>query len=88
MSGVKRHPIRGFFAGLLLGLGVALLGVVTATIALGTIPPYICIVVGIVVGVAWAMFGPTRSRGGGGAPAMADASTSTSTESTSTESGE
>ena len=62
MSDVKRHPVRGFFAGLLVGLGVALLGIVTSQIALGTIPPYLCIVVGIVLGVLWAMFGPARTQ--------------------------
>ena len=81
MGGGKRHPILGFFSGLLAGLGVALLGIVTSQFALGTIPPYICIVAGAVVGVLWAMFGPTRSRGGSAAPAMAGApSTGTSTE--------
>jgi uncharacterized protein YacL len=88
MSSVKRHPVRGFFAGLLVGLGVALLGIVTSQIALGTIPPYICIVVGIVLGVLWAMFGPTRGRRGSkelatvGAPAT-DATSTTASSSAS-----
>ena len=89
MSDVKRHPVRGFFAGLLVGLGVALLGIVTSQIALGTIPPYLCIVVGIVLGVLWAMFGPTRRRGSKepatvGAPATDASSTMASSSASGT----
>jgi hypothetical protein len=73
MNGVKRYPIRGFFAGLCLGLGAAFMLIVTSTIALGTITPLICIVLGIVAGVLWAMFGPVRGHAGGGSPAMAGA---------------
>ena len=73
MNGVKRYPIRGFFAGLLLGLGVSFMLIVTSQIALGTLPPFIIVVVGIVLGVVWAMFGPTRGRRGSPEPAMAGA---------------
>ena len=73
MNGVKRYPIRGFFAGLCAGLGAALALIVTSTIALGTLTPLICIVVGAVAGVLWAMFGPTRGRKGSPEPAMAGA---------------
>lgn len=62
MSAVKRHPIRGFFGGLFLGLGVALLLVVTSQIALGTLTPLVIVVAGVVAGVLWAMFGPARPR--------------------------
>lgn len=72
MNGVKRYPIRGFFAGLCAGLGAAFALIVTSTIALGTLTPLICIVLGIVAGVLWAMFGPVRGRRGD-APAMAGA---------------
>lgn len=60
MSAVKRHPIRGFFGGLFLGLGVALLLVVSSQIALGTLTPLVVVAVGIVVGVLWAVVGPAR----------------------------
>jgi len=82
MNGTKRHPIRGFFAGLLVGLGVALLGIVTSQMALGTLPPYICIVAGIVLGVLWAMFGPTRGRGGAKEPATVGATAAGETSAT------
>ncbi|HEU5300902.1 MAG TPA: SH3 domain-containing protein [Acidimicrobiia bacterium] len=59
---MKRHPIRGFFGGLFLGLGIALLLVVTSQIALGTLTPLVIVVVGVVAGVLWAMFGPARPR--------------------------
>jgi len=56
----KRHPVRGFVAGLLLGLGVALLlfvlGVLPMTIAwLGIIT-----LVGIVLGIVLAYVAPVR----------------------------
>ena len=73
MNGVKRYPIRGFFAGLLGGLGAGLALIVTSQIALGTITPLICIVVGAIAGVVWAMFGPTRRRKGSPEPVMAGA---------------
>jgi Na+-translocating ferredoxin:NAD+ oxidoreductase RnfE subunit len=56
----KRHPVRGFFAGLLLGLGIALLlfvlGVLPMTLAgLGIITA-----IGIVVGIVLAYVAPVR----------------------------
>ena len=50
------HPVRGFFGGLFLGLGVALLLIVFAVIALGTLTPYIIIVIGAVIGLLLGMF--------------------------------
>jgi putative flippase GtrA len=63
----KRHPVRGFFAGLLLGLGIALLlfvlGVLPMTLAgLGVITA-----IGIVVGIVLAYVAPVR---GGGSDAV------------------
>jgi len=73
MNGVKRYPIRGLFAGLLGGLGVAVLLVLNSVVTMGTNTPYIIIVVFVILGVLWAMFGPVRQRKGGPAPAMAGA---------------
>lgn len=60
MTEVRRRPVLGFFAGLLLGLGLALvlivLGVVPTTIAwLGGLT-----ILGMVVGVALAYLAPVR----------------------------
>ncbi len=57
----KRHHVRGFFAGLFLGLGVALLlfvlGVLPMTVAwLGIVT-----LVGIVLGVVLAYVAPVRA---------------------------
>jgi predicted lipid-binding transport protein (Tim44 family) len=62
----KRHPIRGLFGGLLVGLGVALLLVLYGKIAFGTLTPYVIILAGVVVGVAWAFVAPVRGRRDGG----------------------
>ena len=50
------RPIRGLLAGLSLGIGVALLLIVFAVIALGTLTPYIIIVVGVVIGLLLGMY--------------------------------
>ena len=57
----RRHPVRGFFAGLFLGIGAALLlfvfGVLPFTLAmLGIVTA-----VGVVVGVVLAYVAPVRS---------------------------
>ena len=76
MSGVKRYPIRGLFAGLLAGLGVAVLLILNSVVTMGTMTPYIIIVVFVILGVLWAMFGPVRQRKGDPAPARAGGPTS------------
>jgi uncharacterized membrane protein SpoIIM required for sporulation len=63
MSG---RPIRGFFAGLFIGIGVALLLIIFAVIALGTLTPYVIIVVGAVIGVLLGMFADRLPGRGGG----------------------
>lgn len=60
----KRHPIRGFLYGILLGLGLMLLVVGQGIAALGTYPPFIVLIVGIVLGTLWGMFGPAKAPKG------------------------
>jgi len=64
MNGGKRHPVRGFFAGLFLGISIALFLIMAAVVALGDIVPIIVVVVFAVLGVVWALYGPSRGRGG------------------------
>jgi hypothetical protein len=66
---VMRHPIRGFFWGLLLGLGVALLLVNFAVIALGTLTPWVITLAVAVLGTLWGLFGPARTKGAPPVPA-------------------
>ena len=66
------HPIRGLFGGLFLGIGVAMLLVVFAVIALGTLTPYIIIVIGVVIGLLIGSF-VDRAPWRGGSPATASA---------------
>ena len=61
MAAGKKHPIRGFFAGLFLGLAVAQLLFVFKVIALDTIF-WIIVVVLTVAGVLWSLYGPARGR--------------------------
>ena len=60
----KRHPIRGFLYGIILGLGLMLLVVGQGMAALGTYPPFIVLIVGIVVGTLWGMYGPAKAPKG------------------------
>jgi TM2 domain-containing membrane protein YozV len=62
----KKHPIRGFLYGIFFGLGLALIAVGQGWAALGTRPPIVILVVGIIIGTLWSMFGP--AKGPKGAP--------------------
>src|SRR3954468_23708613 len=64
MRNVQRHPIRGFFAGLLAGTAVSIFLVLGSVIALGTNAIYVPIIVGMVLGVVWAYVAPARRRRG------------------------
>ncbi|MFA9564876.1 MAG: hypothetical protein ACERLM_09250 [Acidimicrobiales bacterium] len=59
---IQRRPILGFFSGLILGLGVAVLLFSYAKIALGTLTPFVIIGVGALLGVLWSVVGPARGR--------------------------
>ena len=61
--------VRSVLAGLLLGVGIAVLLIVFGVIALGTLTPYIVIVVGLVLGVAWSALSG-RLGGGTATPAV------------------
>jgi hypothetical protein len=64
---VRRHPIRGAIAGLLLGLGIAGLLMSLSVIALGTLTPLVVIVCCIVFGVVFAYVVPPLGRPAAGA---------------------
>lgn len=57
---VRRHPIMGFFAGLLFGLGVALMLFMLGVVPMTVMWLAICTVGGIVLGVALAYAVPAR----------------------------
>ena len=59
----KRHPIRGFFAGSLIGLGVAILLLIYGKLTTQSGWPALAIVGAVaVLGVLAGLFGPTRGR--------------------------
>jgi hypothetical protein len=58
----ERHPFRGFFGGLLLGLGVALLLIFAGFVPMGELTPWVILVLGVVIGLVAAFAGPTRGR--------------------------
>ena len=58
----KRHTIRGVIAGLLLGLGLAVLLLVYGKAPFGIATPYVCLGCGLVAGIALGVSGPTRTR--------------------------
>ena len=59
----KRHPIRGFFAGVLIGLGVAILLLIYGKLTTESGWPALAIVGGFaLLGILAGLFGPTRGR--------------------------
>ena len=59
----SRHPVRGFFAGLFLGVGAALLLFVFGVLPFTLVMLGIITVIGIVVGIVLAYVAPVRSDG-------------------------
>ena len=59
----KRHPIRGFFAGLLLGLGVSIMLLIYGKVTTEQGWPVLAVIGAFcVLGVLVGLFGPTRGR--------------------------
>jgi multisubunit Na+/H+ antiporter MnhB subunit len=59
----KRHPIRGFVAGFLVGLGVATMLLIYGKLTTQSGWPALAVVGGFaVLGVVAGLFGPTRGR--------------------------
>lgn len=61
---VQRHPIRGGFYGLLLGLSVAIYLVLFAVTPFRISTMVIVVVVGVVVGGLWGAFAPAKKGDG------------------------
>jgi predicted acyltransferase len=61
---LKRRPIRGFLYGILLGLGLMLIVVGQGWAALGTTPPFIVLLVGLVLGTLWGLYAPAKQPKG------------------------
>jgi hypothetical protein len=68
---VVRRPVRGALAGLLFGIGLAVLLVSFSVIALGTLAPVVVIGIGGLLGLVLALAVPARGAGTGGATASA-----------------
>ncbi|MBT8216150.1 MAG: hypothetical protein HKN74_08405 [Acidimicrobiia bacterium] len=64
----QTHPIRGALWGLMLGLGLAIVLVVTTVIELNLAQIILAVIVGMAIGVGWSLFGPARRPRGGAAP--------------------
>lgn len=56
----KRRPIRGIIWGIIFGLGLALVAIGQSWAALGTWPPFLLALAGIVIGGVWSTFGPAK----------------------------
>lgn len=59
---IRRHPIRGFLGGLLVGIGLSLLLVIYGTAPLGAATVLVVVLLFAVIGTGAAWFLPTRSR--------------------------
>ena len=60
----KGHPIRGVLWGIMFGLGLAGVLVVTKVIPLDLTQMIVVLALGIAVGVLWSLFGPARAPKG------------------------
>jgi hypothetical protein len=60
----KKHPIRGFLYGIPFGLGLAMIAIGQKWAALGTWPPFLIFVIGVLASMAWGMFGPAKAPKG------------------------
>ncbi len=56
----KTHPVRGVLWGLLMGLGLSIVLVLTKVIPLALGPMLIVLVLGTAVGTLWSIFGPAK----------------------------
>jgi hypothetical protein len=70
----KKHPIRGFLYGIPFGLGLAMIAIGQKWAALGTWPPVLIFVIGVLASMAWGMFGPAKAPKGD-APSAAPTAT-------------
>ncbi len=59
---IERHPIRGAFFGLLLGLGLAIYLILFKIISLGLVVPIVVIALSVLAGAAWGRFAPPRTK--------------------------
>ena len=60
----RLHPFRGLFWGLLLGIGLAGVLIVTTTITVSLVSVIVVLVGGLFVGVVWGLVGPAKSPKG------------------------
>ncbi len=64
----ERHPVRGAFYGIILGLGLALMAIGRKIANLDSVVPIVLIVVGIILGILWSSFGPAKGAKDGTPP--------------------
>lgn len=60
METTKRKPVLGVLYGVVLGLGLMLVAIGQGWAALGTWPPFLILIVGIILGTLWSTFGPAK----------------------------
>lgn len=61
---VKRYPIRGLLWGILMGIGLAVTAIGMKWAAIGTNAPFVFFAIGLVISLAWSMFGPPKGPKG------------------------
>ena len=57
----QTRPIRGVLWGMVFGLGLVIVTILTKVIALSLVPAIVVFVIGIVVGTLWSLFGPAKA---------------------------
>lgn len=54
------HPVRGILWGILFGLGLMVVAILTKVIALSLVPALVVLVLGIALGTLWSLFAPPK----------------------------
>lgn len=68
----ETYPLRGVLWGIMFGLGLMVVAIVSKVIALSLVSALAVLILGIAIGTTWSMFGPARppkSGNDGGPPA-------------------
>lgn len=60
ITGRETHVVRGVLWGLMLGLGLTIVAVLTTTISLDLTQMIIVLLVGVAIGTLWSLFGPPK----------------------------
>ena len=57
----ETYPLRGVLWGIMFGLGLMVVAIVSKVIALSLVSALAVLILGIAIGTTWSMFGPAKT---------------------------